>query len=347
MPPPLPLGSQRLALRPASNLVASVPLRATATCPATHSSRTGPRQFGTTPAQCRIRIPPESPKFITVPGVVQPNREPKERVRGRLPVPRRVFDLRKLTAPGDRPPRTTAGAGSRRKEPGVDPRLEAGYVDRAMPRSRAEQTGSPPRSPLAEFRRTMADSRRAALTDGIGGLYERQRRRDSLARASSNSRLRTRLAAARAPEPDDERLTRPTVRRSVLSTAVLLDPKRFDRAAMSAERTAAVAAAKSEARRDALQELYMAAKNFIVSEEELERHVETMFRPTYFADAHKSIQHTKNLWDLDGSPITVKELMNQFARASKDSTPGTSETREHARQKAVAEQLTGGKLSSS
>ncbi|KAL8370538.1 hypothetical protein RB595_000761 [Gaeumannomyces hyphopodioides] len=345
MPPPLPLGSQRLAFRPASNLLASVPLRATTTCSATHASRASPRQFSTTPAQCRIRIPPESPKFITIPEVVQPNREPKARVRGRLPVPRRVFDLRRLAAPGVRPPR--AAAGNRRKEPAVDPRLEPGYVDRAMPRSQAEQAGRPPRSPLAKFRRTMADSRRAALADGIGGLYQRQRQRDSLARASLNARLRTRLEAARAPEPDDERLTRPTVRREVMSTAVQLDPHRFGRAAKSAKRTAAVAAAKSEARRDALQELYIAAKNFIVSEEELERHVETMFRPTYFSDAHKSIQTTKNRWDLDGSPITVKELMSQFARASKDSTPGTSESREAARQKAVAEQLTGGKLSTS
>ncbi|KLU87826.1 hypothetical protein MAPG_06817 [Magnaporthiopsis poae ATCC 64411] len=188
MPPPLPLGCQRLALRPASTLLASMPLRATTRCPATDASgasASASRHFSTTPTQRRVRIPPESPKFITVPEV----------------------------------------------------------SDQAHRRSR------------------------------------------------------------RGPSP--------------------------------------------RARRDALQELYIAAKNFIVSEEELERHVEVMFRPTYFSDAQKTIQTTKNLWDLDGSPITVKELMNQFARASKDSTSGSSESREAARQKAVAEQLTGGKLPTS
>lgn len=325
-----------------------MPLRATTRCSATDArTASTTRQFSTTLTQRRVRIPPESPKFITVPEVVQRTREPRPRVRGRLPVPRRVFDLRKLDAPGARPPPRRAAAGSsnsrsRRKEPGVDPRLEPDYVERAMPRSQRQ-----PRSPLGEFRRTMADSRRAALAEGIDGLYQRQRQRDAVARGSLNARLRARLEAARAPERDDDRLTRPTVRREVLSTAVELDPHRFERAAKSARRTAALAAAKSEARRDALQELYIAAKNFIVSEEELERHVEVMFRPTYFSDAQKTIQTTKNLWDLDGSPITVKELMNQFARASKDSTSGSSESREAARQKAVAEQLTGGKLSTS
>lgn len=323
MPPPMPLGGQGLALRPATVSA----LR----CAAASSTR----QFTTSRPHQKVMIPPESPKFINLPEPPQSKVLPRVRNKGKLPVPRQVFDLRRR-APG------LPSHGRR------DPRLQEGYVDTVMPKSKAELEGEgKARTPLQQWRRQLTDNRRAALEEGLKGLFQRQLKKDRFERREKARLHRENVDALHAPERRDDFLNRSTIRADTISTKVELDPLRHERAAESAKRTAAVLQARAERRRDHLQALYMAAKDFIVTEEELAQHIEFLFSPENPANSHKDPNTgatAENIWQLKGKPFRVSERMTQFARTSNDDSRNSNETRETHRQKYVAEELTGGKL---
>lgn len=322
----MPVGGQRLAFRPATST-----LRCAASSAATGSTR----QFTTSSCRQRVSIPPESPKFINLPEPPQSRELPKFRIRGKLPVPRQIFDLRQRT-PG------TPNHGRK------DPRLQRGYLDRVMPRPNAKLDGEDSTmSPLQEWRRKMTENRRQALAQGIRGLYKRQVTKDQ---SEKQQRSRIRRADARAfnsPERPDEVLTRSTIRADTFNTKVVLDPLRHERAAESAKITAAVLEARVERRRDALQGLYMAAKDFIVTEDELAKRIETVFSEDHFgnkfADGNTGLPPA-SIWETRGKPLRVNELMSQFTRNSSNQGGASTEAKETQRQKNVSEELTGGKL---
>ncbi|TLS29195.1 hypothetical protein PpBr36_01080 [Pyricularia pennisetigena] len=325
MPPLMPLGGQGLALRPAA--VSS--LRCAAASAATSSAR----QFTTSRHRQKVLIPPESPKFINLPEPPQSKVLPRVRNKGKLPVPRQIFDLRRR-APG------TPSHGRR------DPRLQDGYVDTVMPRSKAELEGKDTAStPLQQWRRKLTNDRRVALEEGLKGLFKRQLKKK---RAEGRERFLLRgeaIAAFDAPERRDEFLNRSTIRADTISTKVELDPLRHERAAESAKRTAAILEARAERRRDSLQGLYMAAKDFIVTEEELTKRIEVLFSEEHHAHTDPNTgSKAENIWMAMGKPFKVSERMAQFARTSNDDSRHSNEAREMQRQKNVAEELTGGRL---
>ncbi|KAI6368663.1 hypothetical protein MCOR25_004618 [Pyricularia grisea] len=325
MPPPMPLGGQGLALRPTA--VSS--LRCAVASAATSSAR----QFTTSRPHQKVQIPPESPKFINLPEPPQSKVLPRVRNKGKLPVPRQVFDLRQ------RPPGTPSHG---RK----DPRLQPGYVDTVMPRSKAELEGKDAaRTPLQQWRRQLTDNRRAALEEGLRGLYKRQLKKDKVERHEKTRLRREDAAALNAPERRDDFFNRSTIRADTISTKVELDPLRHQRAAESAERTAAVLQARAERRRDSLQELYMAARNFIVTEEELTSRIETLFSEEHHAHVDPNTgKKAENIWTAMGKPFKVSERMANFARTSNDDSRHSNEAREMARQRSVVEEITGGRL---
>ncbi|KAI1372329.1 hypothetical protein F4677DRAFT_432577 [Hypoxylon crocopeplum] len=275
------------------------------------------------------QIPPESPLFINVPNPpldqsIEALRELKP-VKGHLPVPRQIF---------------------KRK----DGHLKPGdpWLTKSAPAPSSDKSQQPPRSEVQGWKRRMAESRRENMRVAVRALYKRKQVFDTKRLERQTAHLAANRAAAIAPEREDERLTRASVNAATLQTAVLLDPERFERALESHARTQLLNKQKSESRRDAIQELYMKARSFIVSEKELEAEVERLFARDYWKKMGLSSSgyEVHNIWDLDGKPKTVAEMLSDVSRTAKTVIKNleSEKTRTLKRQKEVAEELTGGKL---
>jgi len=317
MPPPIPRPSLRgVTSRASARSTACVALRSS------FSTTTSTSQA----PQSTTRIPPESPKYISVPEPPQATLIRRPPIRGHLPVPREIFPRK-----------------------GGDRKVSPDYVARATPLSLAEQSGAPPKTELEAWRRKMAHSRRTALSAGLEGLYDRKSTSDALRARKAKAKGEAHRRAAAAPERDDDVLTRSSVLASVSAQlSVDRDPARFDVARTSRKRTARLQAARSQARKGALAELYIAAKDFIVDEAELARRVNELFDENYFAT--KGVSDALSIWDTDGPPIKTSAMVDQQAYG-RDSplnmgyemyTPDS--TRTARKQKILAEELTGGKL---
>ncbi|KAI0179032.1 hypothetical protein GGR52DRAFT_534565 [Hypoxylon sp. FL1284] len=186
------------------------------------------------------------------------------------------------------------------------------------------------------------------MREGVRTLYARKQRADRVRQARRAAALAANRAAAVAPEREDDRLTRASVNAETLRVAVRPDPDRLGRALESRRRTDLLAAQRSEVRRDAIQELYMKARSFIVSERDLEAEVERQFAPDYWKDMGSSAigYEIQNVWDQSGRPRTVADMLMDVTRNSTSVIKNveSEKTRTLKRQKEVTEELTGGKL---
>lgn len=281
------------------------------------------RAFSTTSAVSQsVPVPPESPKYITIPEPPQSSEPKLPPIRGHLPVPRDVFPARE---------------GKHK--------VKAGYVGSIMPLSAAEKAGEPPKSEREERHRRMAAARRSALAAGLQGLYVRKTQREQRLTRRAEANRQANVAAATAPERPDDILTRPSVRAATSENlAVGPDPDRFLTARKARARHERKIARDAEARGDALAQLYVAAQDFIVDEAELAQRVEQLFTPDYHR--YGGMDRGQSIWDVHRNPISVSELRaamsghsNNMLEAKKASSTKTAE-----RQKSVAEELTGGKL---
>lgn len=313
MPPPIP----------------RAPLRALST-PAIPSSATAIRPFSTTPARLSddVLIPPESPRFLPLPALPQSDETKQPPVRGRLPVPREIFT----------------------KRAHKDHKLSPSFVRDTAPHSRAERRGEPPKSDKHGWKRLMAESRRQALGAGIERLWRRKVTRETRAKARADAHAQRNLVDKRAPERPDEVYTRGTIPAGTLDTRVVRDPEYETRQRESALRTVAIQQAKSEARKDAIQRLYVEASKFIVTEEELAKKVDQIFTEDHFTKVGSGrgiFWGAENIWEAYGPPITVRQMFASMRGTSTQVTdtfrPASLKTTN--RQKVVAGELTGGALS--
>ncbi|KAJ0162219.1 hypothetical protein CTA2_4914 [Colletotrichum tanaceti] len=282
------------------------------------------RPFSTTTS--KLKVPPESPLWIQVPTPPQSQSSEVKPpvVKGTLPTPRDLF-----------PP----------KEDGRKLRFK--YLEATMPTPTGPQRYVPPGS-LADRRRRMAYHRRQNLGIALRSLYERKLERVQAETAVRDRRLRDHQRAAVAPERWDDRLTRSSVLSSLVkTTAVELDPKRYVRAQQSKVKTAKLAQQKSEARQDALMELYINASKFIVSEDQLGKELDKLFSEDFWKRQGKSMAHdSDNAWDVWGQPPTVKIMLDEMLRKQQRAIDfhQTAQDRTVKRQKTIAEELTGGKM---
>lgn len=305
-----------------------------------------PRRFPGQPARTSSpsstiddSVPPESPRYVRFPKPPQSEEFVRPRQRGSLPVPRDVFHVDRL------PGRTKAMAAKMAQK--TDP---AAFVASVAPRSQAEDRGEAPQTEREALRRRLADNRRQSLEAGLAGLLVRKQERSQREQArAARVANRNRKAALFTPPRRDDVLTRSSVREvTAMTTAVILDPLRHERQAASAARTAALAQAKREARRDALMDLYQMAGKFIVDEKELEQRVSELFRPDYFKEegyAYGTV-NAENIWDVVGKPPSVRELIDGINRNETKlfAAKRTELDRTTKRQKLVTETLTGGKM---
>lgn len=264
------------------------------------------------------RVGPESPNYIDVPQTIQPELPAKRRVRGTLPVPRELFPARRTDKPSK------------------------DYIAAATPLP-SEQTPVDPNDPHAEYiesKRRMADMRRQNLWEGLQELYHRKKQTDKSMKACSTQKQNRRERIFRQPEREDEALTSPSILQDMKPqrTAVLPDPNREERLAKSHARVETVTTRKQMEREDALQQLYMNARDFITSEAQLAAEVERVF-PEGQNDAWTNDQRPgDSVWNL-GAPPTVQSNVNDARKnelARWDLIQG--------RVKKLGEEITGGKL---
>lgn len=160
----------------------------------------------------------------------------------------------------------------------------------------------------------------------------------------SKAILKDRARRLQTPQREDERLTNPSITTSLKDLYIgLPDPHREARIAEKAERCQSKAEAKKEERRNALHTLYMNAREFITTEEQLDAEIEKLFVPSPFG---KENMGKENIWDAHGSPPTVQDMLaniNNTKKTAIDYHRGPA----HAtgqRMKKIAEELTGGKM---
>lgn len=207
------------------------------------------------------------------------------------------------------------------------------------------QSQTEPANDYVAWKRRMAASRRENLRTGLVKLSYRKAAREIGVAHGSRERIREREKALYAPQREDDRLTATTVISAVsaLQTgASIPDPNREARVEASKLRVQGNIAAREQLRRDALHTLYMNARDFIVTEEQLDAKVEEIFTDT----PHAANDHRSNIWDVLGAPITVQAMLgvvNNTQKGAMDFHKGGG-ARTADRMKKISEELTGGKM---
>jgi len=129
---------------------------------------------------------------------------------------------------------------------------------------------------------------------------------------------------------------------SKLQLGSVPDPRREERVAAKAERVKAKEAMREEARKNALHTLYMHARSFITTEEQLDAEIEKIFVERPFGNDAVS----NNIWDAKGAPPTVQDLLSKVNRSQKNAVDyhaGPAHITGQ-RMKKIAEELTGGRM---
>jgi hypothetical protein len=248
-----------------------------------------------------------------------PQRQAKRKpvIKGILPPPRNIFHQR----------------GPNR----IDPE----YIKATIPEAKDRPE---PKDERTAWRRRLAATRRANFEEAITDLHKRKVRQDAVRTSKTKAKQKDREARLNAPEREDERLTNPTVTMSLNNLHIgLSDPDRAARVAEKAELFKMKEEMKKEERRNALHTLYMNAREFITTEEQLNEEIEKIFIPSPFGKAHDG---KDNIWDALGAPPTVQDMLqgvNDTQKTALEFHRGPSH-KTSQRMKKIAEELTGGKM---
>ncbi|KAE9366876.1 hypothetical protein N431DRAFT_417819 [Stipitochalara longipes BDJ] len=259
-------------------------------------------------------IGPVSPKFIEVPTTPQPQARQKLDIKGTLPPPRNLFPARAIK------------------------KTSKGYLNAVTkePKERPE-----PANEYAAWKRRMAASRRGNLREGLVELYKRKKDHDGAVAARSKTRQEERGRRLHAPQREDERLTDPTIKEAnrILQSGPIPDPNRETRVAEKAARVQAKEAAREEQRKNALHTLYMQARSFITTEEQLDAKIEEIF--TEARDGESD-----SVWDNLDAPPTVQDMLSAINKTESKAVRFHSGPAQLTgqRMKKLAEELTGGKM---
>lgn len=272
------------------------------------------------------QIPPESPRYISVPQSRQIERVHRPWIKGVLPVPRKIFP----------------------RNPGKD-KSSPEYLQATAAPPQVFVKNLPKDPSVAEYiqyKAKQATARRRNLREGLAELHNRKQLMDhematrSAAKQAHNQRL------LYAPMRDDERFTATSVPQAIQPSthSGLPDPNREERVADMRRRTQAHQAAKQEDRRNMLHTLYMNARDFITTEAELNKLVDNVFDDQeQFSSPYAS---GENIWNL-GSPETIQTLLSvhgrRAARTAVDRAEGYG-TATRRRLNRIGEELTGGKM---
>ncbi|KAF8453144.1 hypothetical protein BGX38DRAFT_1068430, partial [Terfezia claveryi] len=212
------------------------------------------RAFSTTPTPKKVA--PESPKFIEIP---QPPRTPplwKPIVKGKLPPPKTIF-------------------------PSVGPdKTSAEYLALATPeptKPKAAPTHKPEDALYIEWKAKMAARRRQNFREGIIELAEKKKAFDDKRARILEKRAAERQELLNRKEREDVRLTLPSVLSTIKNAEGFQDPDRKGRLKGSRTKLKKHVAAKLEARREQLHNLYLNASSFLLTDKQLDMAIDAEF----------------------------------------------------------------------
>lgn len=263
---------------------------------------------------------PESPQYIDVPRTIQPDVIRPPQKKGTLPVPRELFPPRRPDKPG------SAYLLSVTPEP--------------VPEKAKKVHPGHPDHGLLEWKAKMAKLRRSNLRQGLVELYIRKRKTELKIARKSESKQAMRNHIISQPQRPDEYYTRPTTvaAMAVKKQARLPSAGAEDRYVAAKAHVESKEAMKKEDRQDSLHTLYMNARSFITTEEQLMEAIDRVFP----ADGHSpdwdaDFTPASNMWDL-GPPSPVDDMLKSKTQ------PQLSWRKEQNRLHQLAEALTGGKI---
>ena len=291
------------------------PLGSLIRCKSSQTISLPTRTFASSSRLCLVG--PEHPHWIEVPRLRQRDAIPEKDIKGTLPPPRNLF------------PRT--GPNKTSEE----------YLASA---AREPTTPRPAADGRILWKQEMAANRRTNLRQSLVELKKRQEDTFNRKRSITAVKRAERKKALNAPQREDERLTNPTITAAMsqLQIGAVPDPGREERIAEKRARVAAIEDAKAEARKDALHTLYMHARDFIVTEEQLNNEVDKLFVEKPFPNH----PNQTSIFDAFGAPQKVQEMLEDVNNTQKkaiDYHKGPAKIT-GLRLKRIAEELTGGKM---
>jgi hypothetical protein len=284
------------------------------------------RAFTTTTS--RLAIPPEAPSFVDVPQSYQPDLVVPRRQKGILPVPRELFP----PCQPDKPSEQYIASATRDK-----------LAKNVVPESKM--------SNLDKYQSRMAETRKKHLREGLLELHQRKKTMTRQVAIRSEQKREERDRLINQAERIDERLTNASVPQTMKPAEGLRIVKRSKGSSRKQKKEVErKRREKAEERRDALHTLYMNARSFITTEEQLDAEIEKAFpkggNPEFATDTKLG----DNIWNV-GAPATIAELLDaNVSRVRKDFTKaGLTEadhkfTIDQERMKRIAEELSGGKM---
>ncbi|KAI1622286.1 hypothetical protein EDD37DRAFT_467312 [Exophiala viscosa] len=275
------------------------------------------RTFST--SSTRMYIPPESPAFVDVPEPHQPIRDQKPVVKGVLPVPRELFPARRRDKPGKEYLANVTRDPLPKNVPHPDQLTEVG-----------------------KYKQRMAEMRKSHLREGLKELHVRKTTIDAQIAHRSETRQKEHARLKSQPQREDERLTNVSIPSAMRPQKVRELSSEEELAIYNARKAAhdARLAAKHEERLDKLHTLYMNARNFITTREQLTAAIDATFTST------------RSIWD-SGVPDTVEEMIKRGRDRTTDQGragarfPGDVNERalrDQERMQRIAEKLSGGKI---
>jgi len=262
----------------------------------------------------KVKIPPESPRFIDIPQPPQQQAYRKPYVKGVLPLPRELFG---------------------RKDPN---RTTPEYLAAVTPEPAVKKHHAAPQvKALADWKSRQAAIRRQNLRESLVELHQRKVRADRRRAAISTAKQAEHERKIHEPEREDERLTNSSILNALIpgSHQHLPDPGREERIAQMKARFEAKEAAKQAERRNALHSLYMNARSFIVTEEELNKKVDEVFDDPWY-----QLNPEHSVWDKEGFPNSMQSMLLDTVKARSEAVNELTKRRA----KRLAEELTGGKM---
>ena len=266
--------------------------------------------------------PPEHPKFIDIPRPVQPQAILTPRVKGILPVPRKLF--------------SHSGPN----------KLAPEYLSLTTPEPRPynlEKYTSAKAKDYISYKQRQARKRRQNLRESLQELHQRNERvlRVVSTRSSRNQAMNQDLRTA--AEPEDERLTKATVLQADLPQKKLnvSDPNQERNLSMKRHNVAAKSLAKHDEQKDMLHTLYVNSLDFITTGEQLEEAISAAFDNEEQFKSDEALG--KNIWNT-GEPETTAEMLgkSRYSRDREKAVDNKSKQLVDERLRQIGEELTGG-----
>ena len=195
----------------------------------------------------------------------------------------------------------------------------------------------------------MRESRRQNLREGLKTLRARTNRTNRQISEQGAQKKAEREALIRMPERDDERYTAPS---HGLDLKKLLhgtppDPHREARLERKLAEVNAHANRQKAIRMDHMHTLYMRARDFIVTPEQLDKAVDKAFGTADNPVTFEGQTAGTSLWS-HGPPDSLQNMLDRAnrtrGRSLMDSANGSVSTVQSERMRRLAEQLTGGKM---